>query len=142
MQRWRQRWRSSSFKTHRHRGKRTGNSQVAVRLDLPCQVASEALEHPRVVWQEAVDLQAASDQHSVPGDLHWTDGHRVLVPHNVWLWRACTQERVSCRTVCPFSPATKIFFFPPYFLKKKNPVRMKTHLWPGRGCPPPSPSRR
>lgn len=75
---------------------RTGNSQVAVCLDLPRQVASEALKHPRVVRQEAVDLQAASDQHSVPGDLHRTDGHCVFVPHDVWLWRACTQE--GCET--------------------------------------------
>lgn len=72
---------------------RTGHSQVAVCLDLPRQVAGEALKHPRVVWQEAVDLQAASHQHSVPGDLHRTDGNRIFVPHDVWLRRACTQER-------------------------------------------------
>lgn len=74
-------------------GGRTCNSQVGVCLDLSCEIAGEALKHPCVVWQEAVDLQAASHQHSVPGDLYRADGHRVLIPHDVWLRCACAGRR-------------------------------------------------
>lgn len=70
-------------------GALTGDSQVGVGLDLSGHVSGEALEHPRVVGQEAVDLQAASDQHPVPGRLHRVDGRSVFVPHDVWLRDSC-----------------------------------------------------
>lgn len=83
----------------------TCNSQVSVCLDLARQIAGEALEHARVVRQETVDLQAAPDQHPVPGDLDRTDGCRVFVPHDIWLWCACTKRRgllfpPRCRHPC------------------------------------------
>lgn len=87
-------------------GGRTRNSQVGVCLDLSCEVAGEALKHPRVVWQEAVDLQAASHQHSVPGDLYRADGHRILIPHDVWL-------RCSCAGRRGLFFSSSLFFSPP-----------------------------
>lgn len=67
----------------------TGYSQVCVGLNLSCQVSGEALEHPRVVGQEAVDLQAAPHQDPISGHLHRVDGQSVLVPYDVWLRHSC-----------------------------------------------------
>lgn len=81
-------------------GALTGNSQVRVGLDFSCSISGKALEHAGVVGQEAVDLQAASHQHPVPGVLHRADGHGVLVPHDVRLGHSCRgRERAEAFTV-------------------------------------------
>lgn len=70
----------------------TGHSQVGVGLNFSRLVSGKALKHPRVVGQEAVDLQAAAHQHPVPGRLHRVDGQSILVPHDVRLRHSCTQR--------------------------------------------------
>lgn len=72
-------------------GPLTGNGQVRVGLDFSRHVPGEALKHAGVVGQEAVHLQAASDQDPVPQHLHRVDGHSVLVPDDVGLRRSCTR---------------------------------------------------
>lgn len=69
----------------------TGDSQVCVGLNLSCQIPGKALEHPGVIRQKAIDLQAASHQHPVPGHLYWVNGQSILVPHNVWLRHSCSR---------------------------------------------------
>ena len=73
-------------------GALTGNCQVRVGLNLSSHISGKALEHPGVVGEEAVDLQAASHQHPVPGRLHWVDGKGVLVPHDVRLGYSCRER--------------------------------------------------
>lgn len=70
----------------------TGHSQVGVGLNFSRLVSGKALKHPRVVGQEAVDLQAAAHQHPVPGRLHRVDGQSILVPHDVRLRHSCTHR--------------------------------------------------
>lgn len=120
----------------------TCNSQVGVCLDLSGQIAGEALEHARVVRQEAVDLQAAPDQHPVPGDLDRTDGRRVFVPHDIWLRCAWTRRRgllFSPRRHCRTEKTTQIKKNLCFGEKKANE---SNHLVPGRGCRPPFPFLR
>lgn len=65
--------------------KRTGDSEVRVGLDFSTQVAGEALKHPGVIRNKAINLQTASHQHLVAWGLHSANGHSVLIPNNVWL---------------------------------------------------------
>ena len=71
----------------------TGDGQVGVGLDLAGPVAGEALEHSRVVRQQAVDLQAATHQDPVAGGLHWTYECGVLIPHDISLRGSWVEEK-------------------------------------------------
>lgn len=119
----------------------TCNSQVGVCLDLSRQIAGEALKHASVVRQETIDLQAAPYQNPVPGDLDRTDGHRILVPHDIWLRRSCTKRRGLL-----FFPASAGAAFVCRFLEKwrekKREANESAHLALDRGYPPPFPSLR
>lgn len=63
----------------------TGDRQVGVGLNLSGQVPSEALEHPGVVGDEAIDLQAAAHQDPVARGLRCVDRDGVLVPNDIRL---------------------------------------------------------
>lgn len=110
----------------------TCNSQVGVCLDLSRQIAGEALEHARVIRQETVDLQAAPDQHPVPGDLDRTDGRRVFVPHDIWLRCAWTKRRGLL-----FSPRRHrhhlcLLLHKHGGTEEKHTNKMKKYVWKGR----------
>lgn len=102
----------------------TGHGQVRVGLHFSRHVPGEALKHAGVVGQEAVHLQAAPDQDSVPQHLHRVDGQSILVPDDVGLRRSCDRpSRLASGKV------SKIINAPTC-----------AYLVPGRECPPPSPS--